>query len=292
MKPLRIIVLTILLLTINSDKMMYSQTTNDAKHSERYTRGWENLKKIDGKAGEKVVNNLKDISPELSQLIIEYSFGDIYNYDKLDNKSKEIVAVASLIAQRAVPEMKVHFNGALNTGCTINEIKEIIIQMTSYVGFPKAICAMNTFKEVLAERRDSGHKDVEGESALMNESKVDRYELGKDYLRLLDKNQTEILEKHYKDFFPELSQYIIEYGYGDIYSRNNINIKYRQIATISALATIGAYPQLKFHLKAGLNIGITQDEMKGVILMMTVYAGFPSAINCTNILMEVLDEIK
>lgn len=282
-------ILTITIVLIKST-IMYSQSNNVTMETERYKRGWEKLRTIDGEAGERVVNSLKDISPEFSRFIIEYSFGDVYYADKLDNKSKEIAAVASLIAQRAIPEMKVHFNGALNTGCTINEVKEIIIQMSSYVGFPKAICGMNTFKEVLNERKNNGLEDKDGEPASTNGNNINRYNLGAEYLRLLDKNQVEILEKNFNQFFPELSQFIIEYGYGDIYSRNNINLKYRQIATIAALTTIGAYPQLKFHINAGLNIGINNDEMKGIMLMMTVYAGFPASINGTNILKEILDE--
>ena len=80
-------------------------------------------------------------------------------------------------------------------------------------------------------------------------------------------------------------------GQADITARNNINKKYREIATIAALTALGnAQPQLKFHINAGLNIGLTADELKEIMLLMTVYSGFPSAINGTNILKEVLDE--
>ncbi|RRD56971.1 carboxymuconolactone decarboxylase family protein [Tannerella forsythia] len=98
--------LVLILLAILPALNAYSQM----EKSERYTRGWNKLQEIDGEAGERVFNGLKDISPDLGRFIIEYSFGDVYSLDKLDNKSKEIVALSSLIAQRAIPEMKVHFN--------------------------------------------------------------------------------------------------------------------------------------------------------------------------------------
>lgn len=66
--------------------------------SERYKIGWNKLKEIDGEAGEKVINSLKDISPDLGKFIIEYAFGDIYTRDGLDLKSKEIAVVAALTA--------------------------------------------------------------------------------------------------------------------------------------------------------------------------------------------------
>lgn len=68
------------------------------KKSERYIRGWEKLKEIDGEAGEKVFESLQDIFPDLAKFIIEYAFGDIYTRKGLDLKSKEIAVVASLTA--------------------------------------------------------------------------------------------------------------------------------------------------------------------------------------------------
>ena len=95
------------------------------KQSERYKAGWEKLKEIDGEAGEKVLTGLKNISPDLGRFIIEYAFGDIYTRDGLDLKSREIAVVAALTAMgTARPQLKVHMNGALNTGSSINEIKE------------------------------------------------------------------------------------------------------------------------------------------------------------------------
>lgn len=265
---------------------MYSQM----EKSERYKRGWNKLQEIDGEAGEKVVNGLQDISPDLGRFIIEYSFGSVYSLGKLDNKSKEIIAVSSLIVQRAIPEMKVHFNGALNTGSTVNEVKEIILQMSVYAGFPKSICAMNTFREVLEERRKSGITDEEGEAAQVEEV-GDRSLKGSQELAALDKQQERILRENFDNFSPELVEFTLEYGYADIYSRSNLGKHSRQIATIAALATLGNAPaQLKFHINAGLNIGLTADEIKEIMLLMTVYSGFPAAINGMNLLKEVVDE--
>lgn len=260
--------------------------------SERYQRGWNKLQEIDGEAGERVVNGLQGISPELSRFILEYSFGDVYSLTSLENKEKEIVAISSLIAQRAIPEMKVHFNGALNTGNTINEVKEVIVQMSGYVGFPKSICAMNTFKEVLDERKAQGIVDVEGIGRTDKESS-DRLKRGSETLALLDKNQEQVLHDLFDEFSPELIQYVLEYGYGDIYQQDYLDGKTRQTATIGALTTLGtASSQLKFHIKAGMNVGLTESEIKEIMLLMTVYSGFPSAINGLNILKEVIEESK
>jgi 4-carboxymuconolactone decarboxylase len=260
----------------------------------RYETGWEKLKEIDGEAGEKVLDSLNTISPDLGKFIIEYSFGDIYSRTGTDLKSKEIAVVASLTAMgTAIPQLKVHLNGALNVGCTINELKEIIVQMSAYSGFPSSINAMNALKEVLIDRQKNGKKDNEGPLPSNEQSTTGRYETGAKELSELDNKQVERLEFAYKDFCPDFVKLILEFGYADIYARNNLSKKYRQIATIAALTALGnAQPQLKFHINAALNIGLSIDEVKEIMLLMTVYAGFPAAINGTMILKEVVNERK
>jgi len=262
--------------------------------SDRFLAGLEKLKEIDGEAGEKVINSLEDISPDLSKYIIEYSFGDIYSRELLDLKSKEIAVVAALTALgNAEPQLKVHINGALNVGCTINEVKEVILQMSSYSGFPCCINAMNALKEVLGHREGNDEKDIVGKLPEKNNSTNSRYELGVTELSKLDSLQVERLEKTFNELAPDLVKYVLEYGYGDIYSRNNLDIRYRQIATIAALTAMGtAQAQLKFHINAALNIGITSEEIAEIMILMTVFAGFPSAINGTSILKEVINDRK
>lgn len=259
----------------------------------RLERGYKKLSEVDGKVGKDVENSLNDVFPDLVKYMIEYVWGDIYSRDGLDLKSKEIAVVASLTALgNAEPQLKVHLSGALNVGCTINEVKEIILQMSSYSGFPTCINAMNALKDVLNKREKQGIKDVIGYEPTNKISPMDRYEVGVKQLSELDSKQLDRLEKAYNDFSPDLVKFIV-CGQADITARNNINKKYREIATIAALTALGnAGAQLKFHINAGINIGITAEEVKEIMLLMTVYSGFPSAINGTNILKEVLDERK
>jgi len=284
-----IIFLTILLIATKGNGQIEKQTKMDTIKTERFKKGWEKLKEIDGEAGEKVIESLKDISPELGTFIIEYAFGDIYIREGLDLKSKEIAVVSALTAMgNAQPQLKVHINGALNTGSTINELKEVILQMSVYSGFPSCINAMNSLKEVLNEREKQGIKDTIGDFS--NTPIADRLKTGELELSKLDSTQVEKLKIAYNEFSPELVQFVLEYGYADIFSRDNLEKKYRQIATISALTALGiAESQLKFHINAGFNVGLTETEIKEIMLLMTVYSGFPSAINGMNVLKEVVN---
>lgn len=259
----------------------------------RYERGYKKLLEIDGKAGQEVENNLKDICPDLGRYIIEYSFGDIYSREGLDLKSKEIAVVAALTALgNAEPQLKVHINGALNVGCTINDVKEVILQMSGYSGFPTCINAMNALKAVLNEREMEGIKDLAGQEPSNEVLPSERYDVGAKELSELDNNQVKVLEEAYNDFAPDLVKFVVN-SYADIIGRNNLNKRYRQIATIAALTALGnARPQLKFHINGGVNVGLTVEEVKEIMLIMTVYSGFPSAINGINVLREALNERK
>jgi 4-carboxymuconolactone decarboxylase len=126
-------------------------------NDDRYRRGWEKLKEIDGEAGERVMETLKDVFPDLARYTIEFPFGDIYSRPGLDLKSREIAAVAALTALgHAAPQLKVHLNAALNVGCTRTEIIEVIIQMAVYAGFPAALNGAFAAQEVFKERDEKG----------------------------------------------------------------------------------------------------------------------------------------
>jgi 4-carboxymuconolactone decarboxylase len=124
---------------------------------DRYQRGWEKLKEVDGEAGERVIDSLKDIAPDFARYLIEFPFGDIYSRPGLDLKSREIAVVAALTALgNATPQLKVHIHGALNVGCTRQEVVEVIMQMAVYAGFPAALNGLFAAKEVFKERHASG----------------------------------------------------------------------------------------------------------------------------------------
>lgn len=124
--------------------------------SERFRIGWEKLAEIDGEQGEKVIDALKEISPEFADLLIEFPFGDVYSRPGLDLKSREIATIAALTAMgTARPQLKVHIHGALNVGCTREEVIETMIQMAVYAGFPAALNGMFAAKEVFDEREST-----------------------------------------------------------------------------------------------------------------------------------------
>ena len=252
---------------------------------DRFTNGLKKLKEIDDEAGVSVVENLKDIAPDLGKYIIEFAFGDIYSRKGTDLRQKEIAVVAALTAMgTATPQLKVHIQAALNVGCSPEELVEVIMQMAVYSGFPCALNGMSILKEVLKEKNLNVKQIDENRER-------DRFVKGAEWLSKLDKNQIVVLKENFKDISLDMVEFTVAFGYGDIFSRENLDPHMRQIATIAALTALGtAKPQLLFHIKAGLNLGLTKEEITETIILMTVYAGFPAALNGITAVKEVFDE--
>lgn len=132
------------------------QTNEVFQADTRFDRGLEKLREIDGAAGERVIASLADVAPDLARYVIEFGFGDIYSRGILSLKEREIATVAALVALgNAQPQLKVHIHGALNVGCTRQEVMEIIMQMAVYAGFPAALNGAFAAKEVFSERDQS-----------------------------------------------------------------------------------------------------------------------------------------
>lgn len=127
----------------------------------------------------------------------------------------------------------------------------------------------------------------------MTDEPSDRYKNGLELLNKIHSDAGKGVIKNLDEFAPDFAKFIIEYPFGDIYSRPSLDLRSRQIATIASLVTLGdSAPQLKPHIRAGLNVGLKKEEILEVILQMSVYAGFPRALNGFLAAKEVFDEIE
>jgi 4-carboxymuconolactone decarboxylase len=130
--------------------------------------------------------------------------------------------------------------------------------------------------------------DQKLEGSAMNEMSESRYERGARKLAEIDGEVGEAVIASLADIAPDFARYIVEFPFGDIYSRPGLDLRAREIATIAALTAMGnARPQLKVHIQAGLNVGLSQDEIVETIIQMAVYAGFPAALNGLSAAKEV-----
>ena len=107
----------------------------------------------------------------------------------------------------------------------------------------------------------------------MDNTNESRFERGARALSEIDGEGGQKVVDSLADIAPDFARYIIEFPFGDIYSRPGLDLRSREIATIAALTTLGnAAPQLKVHIQAGLNVGLSRDEIVETIMQMAVYA--------------------
>ena len=108
----------------------------------------------------------------------------------------------------------------------------------------------------------------------------DKYQKGMKNLDIMNKDSFKNLKNLLDDVAPDMGRYVVEFPYGEIYSRPGLNLKIRELVTIAALTSMGnVQPQLEDHIHGALNVGCSREEIVEVIIQMTVYAGFPAAIN-------------
>jgi 4-carboxymuconolactone decarboxylase len=120
---------------------------------ERYQKGIENLKVMNKDSFKNLKNLLDDVAPDMARYVVEFPYGDIYSRPGLDLKIRELVTIAALTSMGgAQPQLEDHVHGALNVGCSREEIIEVMIQMAVYAGFPAAINGLLTAKEVFQNR--------------------------------------------------------------------------------------------------------------------------------------------
>lgn len=121
--------------------------------------------------------------------------------------------------------------------------------------------------------------------------KQTRYERGAELLNQIDGSGGEKVIRSLQDIAPNLGKYIIEFAFGDIYSRKELDIQDREIITITSLLTCGGCePQLKVHINASLNVGISPEKIVETFMQCVPYVGFPRVLNAIFTAKEVFSE--
>lgn len=123
--------------------------TND----ERFDHGRQVLDAVDGEAGQRVIESLRDIAPDLGRHVIEYGFGDVYSRPGLEPQQRQLVTLGMLTALGGCEaQLEVHVNASLNVGLSTSEIVEALIHSAVYCGFPKALNAVFVARSVFEQR--------------------------------------------------------------------------------------------------------------------------------------------
>lgn len=211
------------------------------------------------------------------------------NENKLNSKQKGIIAIASLTAKGDLITLKKELSAGLDAGLTVNEIKEVLVHLYAYCGFPRSIRGLQTLMEVLDDRKAKGIIDNEGKEASPIHQEPSKYERGKAMIEVLTKTPQRENLTGYGAFAPVIDSFLKEHLFADIFERDVLSYDERQLVTISVLSTIGGVePMLRSHFAICLNVGLTHEQLQEFVSVIQSRIGKKEASNAKAVLDEVL----
>jgi alkylhydroperoxidase/carboxymuconolactone decarboxylase family protein YurZ len=181
-------------------------------------------------------------------------------------------------------------NEGFDAGLTINQIKEAIVHLYAYCGFPRSIRGLQTFMEVLNERKAKGINDVLGAEASPIKEERSKYERGREILGKLTGTTQVEPKTGYSAFAPEIDIFLKEHLFADIFERDVLTYSERELVTVSVLSSIGGVePMLRSHLNICLNVGLSPEQLQQFVNTIKSTAGKKEAKAAQKILNEVLN---
>ena len=231
---------------------------------------------IEGAGGQALLDLVATVSPTLAAAYVRGGYGDLRGRGVLAATDEPLVGVAALTAMGGAERaLNVQIEAAINAGVTVAELELMITQLAAYRGFHRAVDAMAVLQRVAAAR---GLLPDDTESGVA-ESDDARYAVGAEVYTALDAEALANIRRAFDDMAPDLAGTTFRI-FGDVFARPGLDLRRRQIATVAALAAMGgADPQLRFHIAAALNVGVSRDEIVEIMMLLQLHAGMPAAYN-------------
>jgi 4-carboxymuconolactone decarboxylase len=221
--------------------------------------------------------------PELIEVFDNFAFGEVMAQSKLDTKTRVMLILAAMIGSQAVNEYKIMVGAALNVGITPIEIKEILSQSVSYVGMARAFDFLHATNEALTSR---GHQlPLAGQSTTTTETRYDKGLAAQKAIfgTLID----DMYAQSRKDQM-HMQRFLSANCFGDFYTRAGLDIKMRELVTLSILiASGGLDAQVTGHVQGNVNIGNGRAVLLDVMTQLLPWVGYPRTLNALKALNEV-----
>ncbi|HTN07021.1 carboxymuconolactone decarboxylase family protein [Agriterribacter sp.] len=207
----------------------------------------------------------------------------------LSLKQEGIVRIAATTAKGDLSKLKPELNLGLDAGLTVNQIKEIIVHLYAYCGFPRSIRGLQTLMVVLDERKAKGITDEVGAEASQINDDRSRYDRGKEILEKLTGVKEEVSKTGYAAFAPEVEIFLKEHLFADLFERDVLTYAERELVTVSVLSSIGGVePMLRSHLNICLKVGLTSNQLQQFVGVIKSTSGKKEAKAAQSVLDEIL----
>ena len=232
------------------------------------------------------VPGIDQLAPDLKRIIDECLFGSIWTRPGLDVKQRSICTISALMALGHLPLLRRHIERGLNAGLPPEQVVEVFIQLTFYVGVPAVETALRITKEIYEER---GVQFTPTEVYDTNQSVDDLYQTGaRAYVEHMGDTSA-----YYTDHptAAEMRQLVYEYHWGAIYNRPHLDARSRAICALSAMTVQGRYDrQIRRRIEGALRVGVTPTEIMEVFMQLMLYGGYITTSTAMQIAGSVFTE--
>lgn len=192
----------------------------------------------------------------------------------LSVREQAIVAVAAYTGKGDLEHLRQTLTRALEVGMTINEINEVLIHAYAYCGFPRSLRAIQTFMQVVDARKANGINDAVGREASTSPNDKSRYELGRDVLAEISGMPADAPKTGYAVFAPAIERFLKEHLFADLFERDLLTYRERELATVSVLAGIGGVEPMAYgHMGICLHLGITAEQLSALLNIVETNLG-------------------
>lgn len=213
--------------------------------------------------------------------------------EALNSKDQSVIKISGLTAIGNLTTLKTELKTGLEAGLTVNEIKEVLVHTYAYCGFPRSIRGLQTFMELIEERKSKGINNNIGKEASPVLNERNKYDRGKKILGELTGVPQPDKLSGYSAFSPTIDTFLKEHLFADIFERDVLTYAQRELVTIAVIAAIGeADPMLKSHLNISLRVGWSPDQMKEFLTVISPIIGEDKSTAARATLTDVLASSK
>jgi 4-carboxymuconolactone decarboxylase len=231
-------------------------------------------------------STLKVTDPELIEIFDNFAFDEVIAESKLDTKTRVMLILAATIGSHAIGEFKVLAGAALNVGVTPVEIKEIVYQSVAYVGMGRAFDFVHATNEVLTNR--GVELPLEGQATT---DRATRFEKGLETQKAIFGEMIDKLAEQSPRDQLHIRRFLAAHCFGDIYTRTGLDLRLRELVTLSILIALGGTEsQVKGHIRGNVNLGNGRDVLIDVMTQLLPWVGYPRTLNALACLNEIEPE--
>ena len=233
----------------------------------------------------------------LGTFAVDHVLGNLWSRPQLNRRDRSLIVVTFLATIGSTEELRSHVRGALNHGLERSEVEEIVLQVAGYAGYPMAMQASRIVDEVFNEIDKVDRQPERGEAKAKDDPA--RWSDAADVLRTLfagrmpsdpAKARASIV-----DSLGGVGELAFDWGFGELWARSELSRRDRSLVTVAILAILARADELAIHVPGALNHGVTREEVEEVMVQLTVYGGFPRAVEgmrATRAAFARLDERK